>query len=801
MLKRLKKTVMGLFLTALFALAAPSLSATALQLTSLEPHFDANAKIEINETEAPYDFEATLLDKNQTLEYRATILNDLAEDIEITSIDITNSSYDFLDYSFADIANGDVISKDESKDLKIFVKSNDESTQTVDEDLNLQIHYKTVTHVTPEPVGPEEPENEDDIVNPNTYSNVAAASVAAIAAGVILIVIFKKSSRIRIGAITIALPILGLLVFVSNANAESDLTFTILGKVHFVNLYNVTINPNGGIYKDHTEAYTETVRDGAIVRLDEATRATYNFNGWTADQGEISNNTITIHANTTITAQWEEIYHTVSIDPDGGSYNNSTNITTVQVRDGGKFTIGNDPVRDSYSFQGWSIIPNDLNPEEEITVTQDVSYKALWNENYFNVTIDPNGGEYLGNTASYTEPYREGTEVTMQTPTRDTYRFVGWQMSVGELDSNNKFNVATDVILTAQWEEIYYTVTIYPNGGVYNGSTEPDAQAYRAGAEVTIGTATRNTYNFAGWTADPDILGQDNKLIVTSDVDITANWEEIYHNLTINPNGGTYGGKTASFTTSYREGAVIPISTPTRETYSFSGWDVQGSQIESGSIALLTDTVITAQWGEIMHTLTINPNGGMYGEHTESFGEEYHEGTVIDIATPTRDTYNFAGWTAEGDSIVNNQITLTQNTTLTAQWEEIYHNVTINPNGGTYLEHTESYTESYREGAEVTMQAPTRDTYRFVGWQISVGELNDNKFNVTTDVTLTAQWEEIYHNLTINPNGGTYQMAVHTTTKLPASRLAIAKVQLSQFLPQLAKHTASLAGTSRVTQS
>ena len=748
MFLRNKKGILGIFLACFISLFASSFSASALQLTELEPKIDTNAKVELNEAEGPYNFDVTLLDKNQTVEYDATITNDSAYDIEIDSIEINNSEYDFLEYSFAGAASTDVINAGDTKTIQIFVKSNSANTRTVDEDLNLQIHYKELESSTT-------PEEESE--NPNTNTGRAFLTVVAAATGIALFVIFKKSSRIRIGIIFFALPVLGLILLTDNASAESDLVFNILGKVRFINSYNVTINPNGGEYLGHTEAFTETVREGHVVRLEQPTRNTYSFREWTADAGEISNNTLTISQDTVITAQWDEIYHTVYVNPDGGSYGGKSTVTEVSVREGDIFHIGNDPVRDTFTFQGWNIVPNELDPNSDITVTQDITFKAIWDENYYNVTIDPNGGEYLGHTASYTEPYRENDEITMQTPTRDTYRFVGWEMSVGELDSNNKFNVTSDVILTAQWEEIYYTVTIYPNGGIYNNSTEPDVKAYRAGYELTIGTPTRDTYNFTGWTAEPAILGQDNKLIVTSDVDITANWEEIYYTLTIDPNGGVYGEHTSAFTAEYRAGRVISIDTPTRNTYSFSGWSVQGSPIENNSITLSSNTTITAQWGEIMHTLTIRPNGGVYGEHTEEFSTDYHEGDTISILTPTRSTYRFTGWTEEGDSVVDNEIILTQDTIITASWEEIYYTLTIDPNGGVYDTHTGIFSDNYRADSYAALLTPTKTGCDFAYWKLEDNsQFTGDSIQMTRNITLVAQYDDQYFDVTVDPNGGKF---------------------------------------------
>lgn len=109
------KRILGTFLILATSFFASSVPVSALQLSELEPKISADAKVELNEAESPYDFDVTLLDKNQTVEYDATIKNDSTYDIEINSVEINNSNYDFLEYSFDGISSSDVINTNDTK--------------------------------------------------------------------------------------------------------------------------------------------------------------------------------------------------------------------------------------------------------------------------------------------------------------------------------------------------------------------------------------------------------------------------------------------------------------------------------------------------------------------------------------------------------------------------------------------------------------------------------------------------------------------------------------------------------------
>lgn len=110
--------------------------------------------------------------------------------------------------------------------------------------------------------------------------------------------------------------------------------------------------------------------------------------------------------------------------------------------------------------------------------------------------------------------------------------------------------------------------------------------------------------------------------------------------------------------------------------------------------------------------------------------------TIAAPTSPTRDGYEFAGWSVNG-SIYNFTTPVTKPITLTATWTAIpvTHLVTFDADGG-----TEIAPMSVTDGDTIAAPTnPTRDGYTFSGW-VSNGTAYDFTTAITEPITLTAIW-------------------------------------------------------------
>lgn len=114
-------------------------------------------------------------------------------------------------------------------------------------------------------------------------------------------------------------------------------------------------------------------------------------------------------------------------------------------------------------------------------------------------------------------------------------------------------------------------------------------------------------------------------------------------------------------TTELENGSATPAfnGTPTREGYTFAGWDVEVAE------TVTADVTYTAQWTTVPVTFTVTYTDGVDGQ--EIFADQTYTvnaGTATPAfsGTPARDGYEFAGW----DPAVADAVT--GNVTYTAQW-------------------------------------------------------------------------------------------------------------------------------------
>ena len=125
----------------------------------------------------------------------------------------------------------------------------------------------------------------------------------------------------------------------------------------------------------------------------------------------------------------------------------------------------------------------------------------------------------------YNEPY--GT--LGATPTRYGYDFQGWyteETGGTKVTSDTIMTTESDHNIYAHWRPATYTLTVNPNGGVLNGTTNNSTYNLASGSTENILNPTRTGYVFAGWT----VSGQGSSMSGTTftmgyeNTTLTANW-------------------------------------------------------------------------------------------------------------------------------------------------------------------------------------------------------------------------------------------------------------------------------------
>lgn len=191
---------------------------------------------------------------------------------------------------------------------------------------------------------------------------------------------------------------------------------------------------------------------------------------------------------------------------------------------------------------------------------------------------------------------------------------------------------------------------------------------------------------------------------------------------------------------------VVPLpADPVKEGCTFVGWyyDSAFTRPYDGS-HIYEDTQLYAKFAINRYTVTFDSNGG---SAVNNMTVDWN--TAVTLPTTTRDKHAFKGWFLPNGTKYTNQ-PIKENTTLTAQWERNVFNVTFDTDGGSAVNNTE-----VNLNAVVTLPTTTRTGYTLKGWFLPNGTQYTNQ-PVTTDISLTAQWEVIICTVTFYVDGEKY---------------------------------------------
>ena len=196
------------------------------------------------------------------------------------------------------------------------------------------------------------------------------------------------------------------------------------------------------------------------------------------------------------------------------------------------------------------------------------------------VTLDLNGGK-LGNSSediqiivkngsAFTAPASGG----LTRPDGDTGNFFMWLGSDGKLYAPGAIVPAEVTKLTVQWTAPTYTVTLNTNGGTINSG---NVTGYTYGVGATLPTADDMTYTghtFKGWYDNESLTGSPVMAIggtETGNKEYWAKWEINQYTITVKLENGKAD---ITITQDYGTAITAPAD-PTREGYTFIGWDME----------------------------------------------------------------------------------------------------------------------------------------------------------------------------------------------------------------------------------
>ena len=255
----------------------------------------------------------------------------------------------------------------------------------------------------------------------------------------------------------------------------------------------------------------------------------------------------------------------------------------------------------------------------------------------------------------------------------------------------------TGVIVTYKDGDSEYAKQVLPSGTL---AARPDTPAATPG------------YTFGGWNKADGTAWDYASDKVTDNITLYAKWAANTYTITFDTAGGS---GIAPITQDY--GTVITApEAPTREGYTFTGWDR-----EIPTTMPAENMTVTAQWKINRYTITFDTNGG---SEIAPITQDY--GTAITApADPTREGYTFIGWDKEIPTTMP-----AENITLKARWKDIEKptgEIIIGTNKWREFLNKLTFGLFFKDTQEVTINAFDNSGTVFVSYLVTNRDLSETE--------------------------------------------------------------------------
>ncbi|MBQ9339551.1 MAG: InlB B-repeat-containing protein, partial [Paludibacteraceae bacterium] len=344
-----------------------------------------------------------------------------------------------------------------------------------------------------------------------------------------------------------------------------------------------------------------------------------------------------------------------------------------------------------YIFSQWSDGNTD-NPRDIVldSFEKEYHYMAVFVAYQQQYTIT-----YLIDSAFYrTDTLNVGDSIPyVAAPEREGYTFTGWS-------EHPTYMPAEDITITGNFNVNSYVLTYMVDGEFYYADTIPYGNFIR-----TIGGPTPMGMTFTGWQNVPETMP-------ASDITITGSLEANHYMLYYVLEGNIYDSASVAYGT-----AIEPIAGPTREGYTFSGWNILPDTMPANEITVYGWFDIN--YYKVYYIVEQNVIDSM----SVAFGD-----SVPEVTAPEREGYTFTGWSEHPTYMPAEDIT-------------IRGAFVVNRYAITYMVDGQFYaTDTLEYGANIKPIAePTREGQTFSGWQ------NLPQTMPAADVTVTGAFDINYY--------------------------------------------------------
>ena len=573
--------------------------------------------------------------------------------------------------------------------------------------------------------------------------------------------------------------------------------------------YKITYDLAGGTNNSENPS-TYNVLYG--VTLKNPTKKGYTFAGWYNGTTKVSG--INEGANATftnvqdlytklesrqtgdikLTAKWTINQYTLTVNPNGGKWNNTTTTSTIKQNYGSTKVIANPTPPTGYkvTFNGnGGSTPAAQNSTKSFTSWTNSGSGSLSGTTY---TFGAGNGTLKAN-------YKNNS-ITLPKPTRTGYTFAGWYdaASGGNKIGNAgaTYTPTSAKTLYAHWTVNTYTVTYnYSENGGTSATKTTASVKYGSAVDLTP-TATKSGYTFVGWNTNKSATTKLSSLTVNGNITLYAIYKK-----TITLNAYTYNNKANTQSkTIYNKTTSASFTLPTLGNITANNvtYTPRGFSTSTGANA----TVAKSSGA----TITLSGNATYYANYQRTVTATfyYHGGTDQYASTQSTTTAKGTQYINYVGKIVNTNIAIPSAVTgSTKYYGANYKGVSTSAGGKTSVTPTTANTKyyafyqvtvtfyyyngsahtsstairyattngsSYSTSASTTPVPKAYDGAAWKGWTISstnAGKDNQRTILNTANTVLYAFYQKGI-TITYNANGGTGAPGASAGTKTYISK-------------------------------
>ena len=369
----------------------------------------------------------------------------------------------------------------------------------------------------------------------------------------------------------------------------------------------------------------------------------------------------------TITAAFEmRNEHTVTFDANGGSEPEdlpeevTTAMPAKKILHGSEYSLPECEfvAPEGKQFKAWQIDGAEYPVNAPVTVTADITVKALWEDAppapvEYTVTVT-NDGNGIGTATPSTAA--AGTTITLTATPNEGYHLKEWEvMSGGVTIKDDKFPMPNDnVEVKAIFEKdapapTEYTITYDLAGGTAEGN--PDTYTIET-RTFTLKNPTKSGYTFTGWSGT-GLDGENNMTVTiptgsTGNRTYTAHWRyngsgHSYSYYTIKATAGAGGSISPSGNVSVREGRDQTFTITPDKGYAVANVKIDGKSIGAVKSYTFENVSRTHTIEVIFMKANGNPQTGVFVDvATGSYYEDAVDWAVENGITKGTDDTHFS---------------------------------------------------------------------------------------------------------------------------------------------------------------